>query len=114
MKTLSTFVVALSLAVLSSTAMAWSYNAAPPSSTTEYYSNWRYRTEQYSPFNFWTKTCYFERDVSSTPINDNYRNHTYVGKHPSNNSPSNSATIIRTEYKSITVSRAFNCQNARP
>ena len=107
MKTLSTFVIALSLAVLSSTAGAWTFNAAPPSSTTEYYSNWRYRTEQYSPFNFWTKTCYFERDV-------NYRNHVYVGKYPSNNSPSNSATIIRTEYKSITVSRAFNCRNARP
>ena len=114
MKTLSTFVIALSLAVLSSTAVASPLYYAPSTPTTEYYSNWRYRTEQYSPFNFWTKTCYFERDVSSVPINDNYRNHVYVGKYPSNNSPSNSATIIRTEYKSITVSRAFNCRNARP
>ena len=111
MKTLSTFVVALSLAVLSSTAMAWSYNAAP-SSPTEYYGNWRYHSEQYSPFNFWVKTCHFERVISSVPTNGN-AGHAYVGNPPSNNSVSGYYTS-RTDYKSITVSRAFNCQNARP
>ena len=108
MKTLSTFVVALSLAVLSSTAMAWSYNAAP-SSPTEYYTDWKYHSEQYSPFNFWIKTCHFERKISSEPINDDTR----LGSQTSHN-PHRIGLSYRTEYKSITVSRAFNCRNARP
>lgn len=112
MKTLSTFVIALSLAVLSSTAVASPLYYAPSTPPTEYYGNWTYHSEQYPPFNFWLKNCVFERVISSEPLN-NYRGYINSDNQPSNNSFSGYYTT-RTEYKSITVSRAFNCRNARP
>ncbi len=110
MKTLSTFVIALSLAVLSSTAGAWGLLPPSSASTTEYYSDWKYHSEQYSAFNFWVKTCLFERTISSEPIYDGAR----LGNQVSHEPQLLRGVSSRTEYKSIIVSRAFNCRNARP
>ena len=107
MKTLPAFVITLFLTTLSPTVGA--LGILPPTPSPEYYGNWTFHSEQYSPYNFWSKICVFQRIISPTPTNNDHR----LGSHRSNNQRS-LGLASRVEYRSITVSRAFNCLNARP